>query len=393
MSAPLAPSDTPPSIFSVISALARKHEAVNLGQGFPDFDPDPELTARLSFHTQHGRNQYAPPAGVPRLLRAIAQKVKRCHELDVDPGQEITISSGATQAIWTTVQAIVRPGDEVIIFEPAYDSYAPAVRSAGGTVVPVVLRGPHFLPDWTSFAERLTDRTRLVIINNPHNPTGTCWRDEDLRELARLLRPTSTLLLSDEVYEHIVFDGRPHRCALSYPGLRDRTFVTASFGKTFHVTGWKVGYVLAHPILMQHYRALHQYTVFTVNTPAQHALADYLAEPRHYLNLGQFFQAKRDRLIAALADTPLRLLPSAGSYFLLADYGAISNEKDGHFARWLIEEHGVATIPISPFYSEPVPRQRYVRFCFAKRAATLDAAAKRLAALGRTHLAPTQIPS
>ena len=369
----------PPSIFATIGALARRHDAVNLGQGFPDFAPDEALTERLAYHARHSSHQYAPPAGVPALLGAIAAKVRDTQGVRLDAAAEVNVTSGATQAIWTAIQSVIEPGDEAIVLEPAYDSYAPAVRSRGGVVVPLALRGPGFRVDWARFAERLTPRTRLVVVNNPHNPTGTCLRDGDLRELSRLLADTDVLLLSDEVYEHLVYDGREHLSVLRYPGLRRRAFVTSSFGKTFHVTGWKVGYVVAPPELMRRFRAFHQFTVFTVNTPAQYAIADHLADPEHYASLPAFFEEKRDRLAAALAPTSLRLLPSAGSYFALADYSAVSDEPDGRFAERLITEHGVATIPISPFYTEAAPgHQRYVRLCFAKRPGTIAAAAERL---------------
>ena len=370
----------PPSIFATIGALAREHQAVNLGQGFPDFAPDDSLTERLGHHVRHSSNQYAPPAGVPALLAAIVEKVRRTQGVSLDAAAEVNVTSGATQAIWTAIQSVIEPGDEAIVFDPAYDSYAPAVRSRGGVVVPIQLRGPDFRIDWDRFAERLTPRTRLVVINNPHNPTGTCLREEDLQRLSRLLAATETLLLSDEVYEHLVYDGREHLSVLRYPELRRRAFVTSSFGKTFHVTGWKVGYVVAPPELMRRFRAYHQFTVFTVNTPAQHAIADQLSDPDSYGSLPAFFQEKRDRLADALAPTPLRLLPSGGSYFVLADYSAVSGETDGRFAERLITEYGVATIPISPFYTEAAPEgQRYVRLCFAKRPETIAAAADRLA--------------
>lgn len=366
------------SIFSTISRLAHQHEAINLGQGFPDFVPDDALTDRLAHHVKHSSNQYAPPAGMPLLLEAIAEKVNRCHDVTIDPAAELTVTSGATQAIWTAIQSLISPGDEVVIFEPAYDSYAPAVESKGGVVVPCVLPAPTFRPDWERFGESLTKKTRLVIFNNPHNPTGTCWKHEDLLELERRLKGTNIAVLSDEVYEHLTYDGREHLSSLRYPGLRQRAFVTCSFGKTFHVTGWKVGYVVAPPALMQRFRAVHQFTVFTVNTPAQYAIADHLADPNTYLDLPRFFQAKRDLLYTAFAKTPFELLPSEGSYFGLADYGSISKEVDTRFAERLIEEHGVAVIPISPFYSEPLPGQTLVRLCFAKKSETLLAAAKRL---------------
>lgn len=315
---------------------------------------------------------------MPRLLEAIAKKVKLCHDVSIDPALEINITSGATQAIWTAIQSLIAPGDEVVIFEPAYDSYAPAVESKGGVVVPCELIAPTFRPDWERFGESLTDKTRLVILNNPHNPTGTCWQHEDLQELERRLQGTNIAVLSDEVYEHLTFDSKEHRSSLRYPGLRERAFVTCSFGKTFHVTGWKVGYIVAPPALMQRFRGVHQFTVFTVNTPAQHAIADHLADPNTYLDLPGFFQEKRDLLYSAVAKTPLKLLPSEGSYFGLADYSAISDEVDTRFAERLIEEHGVAVIPISPFYSRPVEGQTLIRLCFAKKPETLEAAAERL---------------
>ena len=371
----------PPSIFATIGALAAEHSAVNLGQGFPDFAPDAALTDRLAHHVRHSSNQYAPPAGVPRLLERVAAKIMRCQGVRVDAAAELNVTSGATQAIWTAVQSVIEPGDEAIVFGPAYDSYAPAVRSRGGVVREVALRGPEFRIDWARFAERLNGRTKLVVVNNPHNPTGTCLRDEDLRELARLLEGTDALLLSDEVYEHLVYDDREHLSVLRYPSLRKRAFVTSSFGKTFHVTGWKVGYVVAPPELMRRFRAFHQFTVFTVNTPAQYAIADHLSDVAAYESLPGFFEEKRDRLVGALSDTRLRLLPSAGSYYVLADYSDVSGERDAGFAERLITDHGVATIPVSAFYETPPEGQHYVRLCFAKASATLDAAAERLGRL------------
>lgn len=367
-----------PSVFSRIGSLAREHDAVNLGQGFPDFPPDLELRERLAYHALHSDQQYAPLPGVPKLLAAIAAKTERAHGYRPDVRREITVTSGATQALWTAIQAVVEPGDEVVVVEPAYDSYAPAVRSVGGVVRPFVLHGPDFRIDWSAFAKTLSARTRLVVINHPHNPTGTTLAQDDLLELERLLRPTEALLLSDEVYEHLTYDGREHLSVLRYPGLRDRAFVVSSFGKTFHVTGWKVGYVIAPAALTSRFRGVHQFTVFTVSTPAQRALADYLAEPAHYERLPEFFAAKRDRLGERLASSRLRVLPSAGSYFCLADYSAVSGDDEEDFAERLIIEYGVATIPLAPFYSEAPTAQRYVRLCFAKREATLDAAAERL---------------
>jgi len=373
--------EAPVSIFSTISRLANEHNAINLGQGFPDFAPDDLLTDRLAHHVKHSSNQYAPPAGIPRLLNAIAKKIEICHKLLIDPATELNITSGATQGIWTAIQSLITPGDEVIIFEPAYDSYAPAVESKGGVVVPCVLPAPMFRPDWKRFGESMSNKTKLVILNNPHNPTGTCWKHKDLQELERRLKGTNIAVLSDEVYEHLTYDGREHLSALRYPGLRERAFVTCSFGKTFHVTGWKVGYVVAPPALMKRFRSVHQFTVFTVNTPAQFAIADHLTDENTYLALPHFFQEKRDLLYSAVAKTPLKLLPSEGSYFGLADYSEISQEQDTRFAERLIEEHGVAVIPISPFYSVPPEGQTFVRLCFAKKQETLLAAAERLVKL------------
>ena len=397
----LTAAPAPTSIFARIGRLAAEHGAVNLGQGFPDFAPDAALTDRLAHHVSHSSNQYAPLPGVPRLTRAIAAKIERCHGVRPDAAAEITVTSGATQAIWTAIQSVISPGDEAIVFEPAYDSYVPAVESRGGIPIPLPLKpGDGFRPDWSGFAERLTERTRLVVLNNPHNPTGTCWRDGDLRELERLVAGRDLAVLSDEVYEHLVYDGREHLSALRYPGLRERAFVTCSFGKTFHVTGWKVGYVVAPPALTRRFRGVHQFTVFTVNTPAQHAIADHLADASSYESLPAFFAAKRDLLAGELAGARLRVLPSGGSYFCLADYSAVSDERDVDFAERLIREHGVATIPVSPFYSDAPAgidaaagydgadgadgadggeARRLVRLCFAKRPATLRAAAERLA--------------
>ena len=380
MPSPFAPPASPPSVFSRIGSLARAHEAVDIGQGFPDFPPDEALRERLAHHALHSGHQYLPLPGLPALRRAIARKIQRCQGARVDVDDEITVTSGATQAIWSAVQAVVSPGDEAIVFEPAYDSYRPAVESVGGVVRPVVLEAPHFQVDWAAFAKTRSARTRLVVINNPHNPSGTVWSEEDLRELERQLRGSEIAVVSDEVYEHLVYDGRDHRSVVRYPGLRERAFAVSSFGKTFHVTGWKVGYVVAPPVLTARLRSVHQYTVFTVSTPAQRALADHLADASHYETLASAFAAKRDRLAAALAGSALRILPSAGGYFCLADYSAVADEPDERFAARLIAERGVATIPLSPFYSEAPAGQRLVRLCFAKRPETLDAAAERLSA-------------
>lgn len=378
----LGPSKLPAvgtTIFTVMSQLAQEHSAVNLGQGFPDFDCAPQLKTLVSEAMQQGHNQYAPMAGTPALRRAIAEKVQRLYGRHYDSDSEITVTAGATQAILTAVLAVVRPGDEVIILEPAYDSYGPAIQLAGGHVVPVTLnceRG--YRIDWDRVRSALTPRTRLLLLNSPHNPTGAVIEEHDLRELEAIVRRQPLLIVSDEVYEHIVFDGQLHMSLSRSPLLASRTFVLSSFGKTFHVTGWKVGYCCAPAPLMAEFRKVHQFNVFTVNTPVQWALARFLEDPRHYLDLAAFYQRKRDRFVQALARSRFAPLPCHGTYFVLADYSAISDEPEEQFARRLVVEHGVAAIPLAPFYSEPVNRN-IVRFCFAKQDETLDAGLERLA--------------
>jgi methionine aminotransferase len=367
------------TIFTVMSQLAQERHAVNLGQGFPDFDCEPQLKALVSEAMQQGHNQYAPMAGLPLLRQAFAHKVERLYGRRYDIDSEITVTAGATQAILTAVLAVVRPGDEVITLEPAYDSYGPAIELAGGRVVPVALdcdRG--YRIDWERVRSALTARTRMLILNSPHNPTGTIIGDQDVGALESIVERHPLLLLSDEVYEHIVFDGRPHLSLSCSPLLASRSYVLSSFGKTFHVTGWKVGTCCAPAALMAEFRKVHQFNVFTVNTPMQWALARFLQDPRHYLELPAFYQRKRDRFVQGLARTRFAPLPSQGTYFVLTDYSAISDEPEEAFARRLVLEHGVAAIPLAPFYAQPVNR-RIVRFCFAKQDATLDAGLERLA--------------
>ena len=378
----LGPSKLPDvgtTIFTVMSQLAQEHRAVNLGQGFPDFDCDPALKDQVSDAMRQGHNQYAPMAGLPELRTAVAAKVERLYGHRYDGDSEITITAGATQAILTAVLAVVRPGDEVIVLEPAYDSYGPAIKLAGARAVPVSLDAHQgFRVDWERVRERLSPRTRMLIVNSPHNPTGSVIGPGDIAELEQIVRQHPLLILSDEVYEHIVFDGRPHSTVSCSPLLASRAFVVSSFGKTFHVTGWKVGTCCAPRALMAEFRKVHQFNVFTVNTPVQWALARHLDEPSHYLDLAGFYQRKRDRFVQRLART--RFVPQAthGTYFVLADYSAISQEPEEAFARRLVTEHGVASIPLAPFYEQPVDR-RMVRFCFAKRDETLDAGLERLA--------------
>ncbi len=368
------------TIFTVMSALATRTGAVNLGQGFPDFDCDPALPEQVCQAMKRGLNQYPPMAGVPALRQAVAAKIEALYGHAYDPDTEITVTAGATQAILTAVLCCVHPGDEVIVLEPCYDSYAPNIVLAGGTVVRVPLAAGSFRPDFDAIAAAIGPRTRALIVNSPHNPTGTVWTREEMQRLADLLAPTDVLLISDEVYEHMVFDGRPHVSASSLPALAARSFVVSSFGKTFHVTGWKVGTVAAPAALTAEFRKVHQFNVFTVNTPVQHALAAYLADPGPYLGLAAFYQAKRDRFRAGLAGTRLRLLPCEGTYFQTVDYAAVSTLEEAAFCEWLTTEVGVAAIPISAFYADG-RQQRLARLCFAKKDETLDLALGRLARL------------
>ncbi len=365
------------TIFSVMSKLAIEHRAVNLGQGFPDFPVDPALTALVAEAMRDGHNQYAPMPGLPALREALAAKAERLYGHRYDPAEEVTVTAGATQAIFTALAAVVRPGDEVIILDPAYDCYAPAVELFGGRPVHVKPEaGMRF--NAAAVGQAISPRTRLLVINTPHNPAGTTLHDEDMQAIAQLLQGTQILLLSDEVYEHLVFDGRAHASAIRYPALRDRAFVVFSFGKVFHATGWKVGYAFAPQKLMDEFRKVHQFNVFSVNTPVQRALATYVQDPANYQGLSAFFQAKRDRFASGMKGSRFKLLPCEGSYFQLADYSAISNEEDVDFAQRLTREHGVASIPLSPFHQEPSPGQHLLRFCFAKQDATLDAAIEKL---------------
>ncbi len=369
------------TVFTVMSQLAAKHGAVNLGQGFPDFDCDPRLQQRLTDAMHAGHNQYAAMTGIAALREAIANKNQAMYGHRHDPDAEITITAGATQALIATILALVRADDEVIVLEPAYDSYSPAVVLAGGRPVFVPLdHAQGYAPDWQAVSDAISSRTRLVLINFPHNPTGRVLREDDIAALERIVEQTGVVLVSDEVYEHVVFDGVPHHSLMRSPLLAARTVVVSSFGKTFHTTGWKVGYACAPAPISAEIRKVHQFMVFAVNTPAQHAFAEHLADPRPYLELPGFYQAKRDRFVAGLASTPFRALPCEGTYFVLADYSQISDLSEAEFAKKLVADHGVASIPVSVFYDTPVEHQ-VVRFCFAKKDSTLDEALTRLAAL------------
>ena len=368
------------TIFTIMSALATERGAVNLGQGFPDFEGDPALVDAVCQAMRDGLNQYPPMAGVPPLRDAVARKIEALYGKRYDAGSEITITAGATQAILTAILAIVGPGDEVIVLEPHYDSYVPNIELAGGTVVRVALQPETFRPDFPAIAAAVTPRTRAIIVNSPHNPSATIWRSADLDRLAEILRPTDALLISDEVYEHMVYDGERHASASAHPELAARAFVVSSFGKTFHVTGWKIGTVAAPASLTAEFRKVHQFNVFTVNTPMQHGLARYLANPAPYLDLPAFYQRKRDLFRAGLAGSKFRLLPSEGSFFQVVDYSAISSLPEADFCRWLTTEIGVAAIPLSAFYDDG-RNQGLARFCYAKKDETLNAALGRLARL------------
>ena len=380
LTTPAFPSRLPnvgTTIFTVMSALATQHKAVNLGQGFPDFDCDPKLVDGVTTAMQQGHNQYPPMPGVPALRQAIAAKIEAVYARQYSADTEITITAGATQAILTAILCCVGPGDEVIVLEPCYDSYVPNIELTGATVVRVPLTPGTFRPDFDKIGAALSPKTRAIIINSPNNPSGTVWSPEDMRRLDELLAATRVLVISDEVYEHMVYAPLRHESVARYPGLAARSFIVSSFGKTYHVTGWKVGYVAAPAALMAEFRKVHQFNVFTVNTPMQHGLAAYLQDPTPYLQLPAFYQAKRDLFRQGLEGSRLKLLPSTGSYFQCVDISAVSDLNESDFCQWLTREVGVAAIPLSAFYGDGFD-QRVVRFCFAKKDETLRAALERL---------------
>ena len=372
------------TIFTVMSSLATRHRAVNLGQGFPDFSCDPRLIEAVHDAMLAGHNQYLFMAGAEPLRQAIVAKTQALYGRHYDVGSEITVTAGATQAILTAILCCAGPGDEVIVLEPAYDSYVPNIELTGATVVRVPLTPGTFRPDFRKIAAALTPRTRAILVNSPHNPSGTVWSAADMRQLDELLAPTDVLLISDEVYEHMVYAPLRHESAARYPGLAARAFIISSFGKTFHVTGWKVGYVAAPASLTAEFRKVHQFNVFTVNTPMQYGLAAYLEDPAPYLELPTFYAAKRDLFRAGLAQTRFRLLPCEGTYFQTASYADMPGpERDlgeADFCQWLTREHGVAAIPLSAFYGSGF-EQKTIRFCFAKRDETLRMALERLGRL------------
>ena len=367
------------TIFTVMSQLALEHQAVNLGQGFPDFEVPRRLVDALARAMAEGRNQYAPMTGVPALRQAIAEKTLACYGRAVDADAEVTVTSGASEAIFDAVLALVRPGEEVIVLDPCYDCYEPAIELAGGVPVHVPLDPVDFSVDWQRVRDAISPRTRMLMVNSPHNPSGAMFGASDIQALHEVLEGTDIVLLSDEVYEHIIFDGRRHESVLRHPALAARAVVVSSFGKTYHCTGWKIGYAIAPPALSAEFRKVHQYNTFCSFAPAQWAFAEMIREdPGHYLGLGDFYQAKRDRFREQLLGTRLRPLPVPGGYFQLVDYSAVSDLPDAGFCRWLTVEKGVAAIPLSPFYARPPAGQRLARLCFAKNEATLDAAIERL---------------
>jgi len=380
------------TIFTVMSALAAEHQAINLGQGFPDFPCDRKLITSVNDAMLADRNQYPPMIGIAELRHGISEKIKNLYGHHYDPESEITITAGGTQGILTAILACVSPGDEVVIIEPAYDSYRPSIELAGGKTIAISLevkRDAHgqvasYEIPWDALANAINSKTRLLMMNSPHNPTGMVWQKADLERLAQLVKNTSTLILSDEVYEHMVYDGAVHHSVASHPDLAARSFLISSFGKTYHVTGWKVGYVAAPPALTKEFRKVHQFNVFTVNTPMQYGLASYLADASHYLNLPAFYQTKRDFFRAGLEKTPFKLLPTPGTYFQCADYSALNIPQaklnEAEFCKWLTTQVGVAAIPVSAFYDRPT-ESGVIRFCFAKQEQTLASALQRLQSL------------
>lgn len=363
------------TIFTVMSSLAAEHDAINLSQGFPDFGTNKKLIDLVTIGMQKGHNQYAPMAGLGSLREIIAQKTLDLYTKYYDPETEITITSGATQAIFTVIAAFINPGDEVIIFKPAYDSYEPSIKLFGGTIIPIQLKTPDFNVDWQEVASKITSRTKMIIINSPHNPTGTILSRSDMLPLETLLKNTDIILLSDEVYEHIIFDQQQHQSVARFSGLAERAFITASFGKTVHATGWKVGYCLAPKALMSEFRKVHQFNVFCSNHPMQYALASYLKDPSSYLSLPSFYQDKRDLFLSLISDSQFTFTPAAGTYFQLLSYANITDEHDVAFAKRLTREHKIASIPISVFNLDQRD-DKILRFCFAKTEETLKRAAE-----------------
>ena len=365
------------TIFTVMSSLAAEHQAINLGQGFPDFPMNEALVELVYQAMRAGHNQYVHMNGLPLLRERIAEKIADSYGISVHPDSEITVTPGGTYAIYTALTALLQPGDEVILFEPAYDSYIPNIELNGGVVVPIALKAPGFRIPWAEVRAAINPKTRAIVINSPHNPTGQVLEENDITELTDILTGTNICIISDEVYEHLIFDGKPHLSLLRYPALRERTFACYSFGKVYHCTGWKMGYCVAPPSLMQEFRKVHQFNCFTCHAPVQQALAGFLLEKSAYQELGSFLQQKRDYFASLMQSTRFQPIPSYGSYFQLYDYSAISDEPELAFAQRLTREAGVTTIPVSAFY-RTARDQQVLRFCFAKKETTLEQAAERL---------------
>ena len=361
------------NIFSIMSALANQHGAINLSQGFPDFDCPQELQNRVNFHLKNGKNQYVPMAGVPVLRERLAKKMENSYGQSINPDTEITITAGATQALFTAITAFVRSGEEVILIEPAYDSYRPAIELAGGIPIIYELQGPDYQIDWIRFGKLISSKTKMIIINTPHNPIGKVRSEDDMRTLEELTNGTDILVLSDEVYEHLIYDGKKHQSVLRFPNLFKRSLLVYSFGKTFHSTGWKMGYCVGPELLMREFRKIHQFNVFSCNSFVQYGIADFLEDPTTYQQLPEFYQQKRDYFQNELFGSALKPLSSEGSYFQLYDYSSVSDLPDTEFAKYLTVEIGVAAIPVSVFYSSRRD-EKVVRFCFAKKEETLAAA-------------------
>ncbi|MGD9189459.1 MAG: methionine aminotransferase [Desulfobacteraceae bacterium] len=365
------------TIFTVMSSLAARHEAINLSQGFPDFDAHPELIDLVSGFMRQGLNQYAPMQGVPALRQQIVDKTRALYGAEIDPDTDLTVTSGATEALFAAITAVVHPQDEVIVIEPAFDSYVPAIELNGGIPVFQALTFPEYAYDWNRIQDAITERTRLLIINSPHNPTGTAMDADDIEALRTITADRDLFILSDEVYEHIIFDGRRHESMLRYPDLAAKSFVISSFGKTYHTTGWKIGYCIAPAAMTTEFQKVHQFLTFTSNTPIQHAYAQFMERKELYLQLGDFYQKKRDRFLDVMQASRFNPLPCSGTYFQMMDYSEISDESDEAFARRLTTQHGVAAIPPSVFYHDRQDH-RVLRFCFAKQDQTLEQAAERL---------------
>jgi methionine aminotransferase len=365
------------TIFTVMSALAVKHNAINLGQGFPDFPMDEKLTQLVNEAMNKGHNQYVHMCGLPLLRERIAEKVNEAYQSKINPETDITVTPGGTYAIYTAFTTILQPGDEVILFEPAYDSYIPNIEINGAIAVPIALEYPDYKINWDKVREKISPKTKAIIINTPHNPSGSLLTHEDMVQLTEIVSNTNIFIISDEVYEHLIFERKEHCSVLKYPELFSRSFVCFSFGKVYHCTGWKMGYCIAPEALMKEFRKVHQFNVFTCNAPMQYAIADFMLEKEHYLNLGKFLQNKRDYFANLMKQTPFEPLPSFGSYFQLYSYKNISDESESDFAIKLTQDAGVASIPVSAFYKTPIDN-KVLRFCFAKKEATLDAAVERL---------------